>query len=375
MNFHFNPDTQAALISIARLLGAVLASQVFHLLLYSFLRHRAHRHNSIFAEQIITHTQLVTRLLFLLLSISIVMPKLELPDWFYDPLSHTLVIGYILLLAWFAIAVIEVLNAVINEALPQNLAEDFRARRRHTRTRLLRQIAIGLIFFAAGAAILMTFPSIRNLGAGLFASAGLAGLVLGMAARPTLGNLIAGIQVALTEPIRIEDAVVVEGEMGRVIEVNTTYVIVRTWDLRNLIVPLSYFIEKPFQNWTRYSSDLIGVVLLYTDYSVPIDELRAEHQRILESSPLWDRKVSAVQVTDAKEHSVELRFLMGASNPASAFELRCYVREKLIQFLQKNYPEALPRVRSEVSLLTRDTNHTPANAQPRRRVGADISSV
>jgi small-conductance mechanosensitive channel len=174
----------------------------------------------------------------------------------------------------------------------------------------------------------MTFPSIRNVGAGLFASAGLAGLVLGMAARPTLGNLIAGIQIALTEPIRIEDAVVVEGELGRVVEVNTTYVIVRLWDLRHLVVPLSYFIEKPFQNWTRYSSDLIGVVLLYSDYTVPVDKLREEYRQILEGSALWDRKVMAVQVTDAKERSVELRFLMSAGNPTATFDLRCYGRER-----------------------------------------------
>jgi small-conductance mechanosensitive channel len=164
-----------------------------------------------------------------------------------------------------------------------------------------------------------------------------------MAARPTLGNLTAGIQIALAEPIRIEDAVVVEGELGRVVEVNTTCVIVHVWDLRRLVVPLSYFIEKPFQNWTSYSSDFIGVVLLYTDYTVPVDKLREEYRKIPESSPLWDRKVMAVQVTDAKERSVELRFLMSAGNPTTTFDLRCYVRERLIQYLQQHYSSTIHR--------------------------------
>jgi small-conductance mechanosensitive channel len=186
-----------------------------------------------------------------------------------------------------------------------------------------------------------------------------------MAARPTLGNLIAGIQITLTEPIRIEDAVVVEGELGRVVEVNTTYVIVHLWDLRHLVVPLSYFIEKPFQNWTRYSSDLIGVVLLYTDYTVPVDKLREEYRQILESSPLWDRKVMAVQVTDAKERSVELRFLMSAGNPTTTFGLRCYVRERLIQYLQEHYPQALPRIRSEVSLVDANSKGITHSASER----------
>jgi hypothetical protein len=232
------------------------------------------------------------------------------------------------------------------------MQDDVRARRKRTQAQLLRQIVTGFILFSAVAAVMMTFPSVRNIGAELFASAGLAGLALGMAARPALGNLIAGIQIALTEPIRIDDAVVVEGEFGRVAEVNTAYVVVRLWDLRHLIVPLSYFIEKPFQNWTRYSSDLIGAVLLHTDYSVPVDRLREEYEGILGAAPLWDGKVKAVQVTDAKQHTLELRFLMSAANPAATFDLRCQVREKLIGYLQKNYPHALPRVRADVAMTS-----------------------
>jgi small-conductance mechanosensitive channel len=182
----------------------------------------------------------------------------------------------------------------------------------------------------------------------LFASAGLAGLAVGMAARPALGNLIAGMQIAFTEPIRIDDVVIVEGEWGRVEELNTTYVVVRIWDLRRLIVPLTYFIEKPFQNWTHKSSDLIGTVFLYTDYTLHVEELREEYRRILQSTPLWDGKVIAAQVTDFKEHTMEIRFLMSAAHSSAAFDLRCYVREKLIDYLQKNHPGALPRFRADV---------------------------
>jgi small-conductance mechanosensitive channel len=362
MDAHLNSLWQTRLLSFTWLLAAILTSQIAYYFLYTLFRRLSLR-RSVAAQEIINHTQQVSRLLFLLLAVSMVWQRLDIPDWLVEPGEHGLEIGYIIVAAWLAIAVIEVFNALVSHNLPQDLADNVRARRRHTRTHLLRQIAVGLIAFTALAAVLMTFPSIRDIGAGLFASAGLAGLVLGMAARPTLGNLIAGVQIALTEPIRIEDAVVVEGELGRVVEVNTTYVIVRLWDLRHMVVPLSYFIEKPFQNWTRYSSDLIGVVLLYTDYTVPVDKLREEYRRILESSSLWDRKTMAVQVTNATERSLELRFLMSAGNPTATFDLRCYVRERLIRYLQEQYPQALPRLRSEVSMVDANSKSTAAIEQ------------
>lgn len=200
--------------------------------------------------------------------------------------------------------------------------------------------------------MLMTFPSIRHLGESLFASAGLAALVAGLAARSTFSNLIAGVQIAFTQPMRLDDVVIVEGEWGWIEEIRTTYVVVRIWDLRRLIVPLSYFIEKPFQNWTRQTADLLGTVFLYTDYTVPVEEVRQEIHRVLESSKRWDGKVWGMQVTNASERSMELRALMSAPNASVAFELRCFVREKLIQFLQEKYPQSLPKTRAE---LVRDT--------------------
>jgi small-conductance mechanosensitive channel len=195
--------------------------------------------------------------------------------------------------------------------------------------------------------MLMTFPAVRHVGVSLLASAGLAGLIVGMAARSTLSNLIAGVQVALTQPIRIEDAIVLEGEWGWIEEINTTYVVVRLWDLRRLIVPLSYFIEKPFQNWTHTTTNILGTVMIYVDYTAPVQALREELRRILETTELWDKKTWALQVTDATERTIQIRALMSARNGPAAFDLRCYVRERLVQFLSDKCTLALPKQREE----------------------------
>jgi small-conductance mechanosensitive channel len=225
---------------------------------------------------------------------------------------------------------------------------NLRARRIRTQSQVFRRIGIMGVGFVTLATMLMTFPNVRHVGVSLFASAGVAGLVAGLAARPVLTNLIAGVQIALTEPIRIDDVVIVEGEWGRIEEIAMTYVVVRIWDLRRLVVPLSYFIEKPFQNWTRATADLLGTVYIYTDYCVPVDEVRKELRRILETSGMWDGRVCVLQVTNSTDRAVELRALMSAPNSGTAWDLRCYVRERLIQFVREHYPESLPRTRAEV---------------------------
>jgi small-conductance mechanosensitive channel len=197
------------------------------------------------------------------------------------------------------------------------------------------------------AAALMTFDSVRQYGVSLFASAGLAGIVAGFAARPVLSNLIAGIQLALTQPIRIDDALIVEGEFGTVEEITSTYVVMRLWDLRRMVVPLSYFIEKPFQNWTRQTTDLIGVVLLYLDYTAPVQRIREKANEIVADSAKWNRKVFNVQVTDAKESTMEVRILASADNASAAADLRAEIREKMSDFLQREHPRDLPRSRQE----------------------------
>src|SRR5437016_13964131 len=192
----------------------------------------------------------------------------------------------------------------------------------------------------------MLFDPVRQFGTSILASAGIAGVVLGFAAQKTLGNVLAGIQIALTQPLLIDDIVVVEGEFGQIEEITLTYATVRTWDLRRLVLPITYFIEKPFQNWSRVSTELLGTVILYLDYQVPLGELRKELKRLVENNPKWDRRVCGLQVTDAKQSTIEVRALVSGADPGKLGDLRCEIREGLINFLVRNYPESLPRSRN-----------------------------
>ena len=259
--------------------------------------------------------------------------------------------------AWLLTSLINVVDDFIGERYRLDVSDNLSARRIQTQVRVLRRLAVMAIGTIAIAAMLMTFPSIWNIGAGLFASAGVVGLVVGMAARPTLSNLLAGVQIALTEPIRMDDVVIVEGEWGRIEEIGTTYIIVRIWDLRRLVVPLSYFIDHPFQNWTRTSADLLGTVFVYADYSVPVEEVRKELRRILEATELWDGKTWGLQVTDATDRVLQLRALMSAPDSGRAWDLRCHVRERLVSYLQEHHPGSLPKFRGDVrqAQLIRDS--------------------
>jgi small-conductance mechanosensitive channel len=283
-----------------------------------------------------------------LLAAFLVLPVLPLPQRLAAYLQHMLVLGLIATAAWLSLRMLDALVETLGTTYRVDVKDNLRARKIETQVQLLRRIAAVVVTLVAGSLMLMTFPSIRHIGITLFASAGIAGLVAGMAARSTLSNLLAGVQIALTEPIRIDDVVIVEGEWGWIEEIGTTYVVVRIWDLRRLVVPLSYFIEHPFQNWTRVTADLLGTVYVYADYTVPVDEVRAELHRILQASGMWDGKVWGLQVTDANERTVQLRALMSAPDSGSAWDLRCHVREKLIGFLQQRYPRSLPQVRAEL---------------------------
>jgi len=227
-------------------------------------------------------------------------------------------------------------------------ADNLKARQIYTQVHILKRtihVVITVFVLAAG---LMMFDRVRSLGASVLASAGVIGIIVGFAAQRTIANLFAGFQLALTQPIRIDDVVIAENEWGRIEEITLTYVVVRIWDLRRLILPLSYFIEHPFQNWTRAQADILGTVFLYTDYTVPVDTLREELRRIVARSPHWDGKVCGLQVTNASERSLELRALASAADASKAWDLRCEIREKLIYFVQQNYPDSLPRLRAEM---------------------------
>jgi hypothetical protein len=231
---------------------------------------------------------------------------------------------------------------------PLDVPDNRQARGVHTQVTVLKKIAVAVIAVFAVASMLMVFESVRRFGTAMIASAGMAGIVIGFAAQKSLGTLMAGIQIALTQPFRVDDVVIVEGEWGHIEDITLTYVVVRIWDLRRLVVPITYFIEKPFQNWTRTSSDILGTVLLRVDYCVPVDAVRRELTRILEASPLWDRKVNVLQVTDAKERILELRALASASDAGKSWDLCCEVREKLVSFIRENHPGSLPRLRATV---------------------------
>ncbi len=255
-------------------------------------------------------------------------------------IGRALLVGFVLALGWAAAIALDIGVEIYLRRFHTDSEDNLLARKHVTQMRILQRVAKTLLAIITAAAALMTFDSVRQYGVSLFASAGAAGLVLGLAARPVLSNLLAGIQIAMTQPIRVEDQVVVEGEAGSVETITSTYVVVRLWDLRRMVVPLSYFIEKPFQNWTYESGAQIGAVLLRVGRTAPVDELRRKLDEIIRQSPLWDGNVVRLEVTDVTADTLELRALVSARSPTQSWDLRCEVREKLAAFLQRQQAEA-----------------------------------
>ncbi|MFA5334760.1 MAG: mechanosensitive ion channel domain-containing protein [Candidatus Omnitrophota bacterium] len=255
---------------------------------------------------------------------------------------------FIALFGWVAIKIAYIVRDALLNRYDITVQDNVRARGMHTQMRVITNIIVVVIVILTASFILMSFPHVRHIGVSMLASAGIVGVVVGFAAQKTLGNLIAGIQIAIAQPIRLDDVVVIEGEWGWIEEITLTFVVVRIWDLRRLVVPISYFLEKPFQNWTRTSADLLGTVSIYTDYTVPVKEVRNELTRILKNSAKWDNKVDVLQVTNATEKTIELRALMSAADSPAMWDLRCEVRENLLEFLQRRFPECLPRIRIEM---------------------------
>jgi len=265
-------------------------------------------------------------------------------DWFgfFDKTGSILMIVSV---AWLIIVSLRASKRAFLEKYDTSKTDNLRSRKFHTQFNIMESIIIALVIIISIGSILMLFDEVKRLGISLFASAGVAGIIIGFAAQRLIGAVLAGLQIAITQPIRLDDVVIIEGEWGRIEEITLTYVVVHIWDKRRLIVPTTYFFEKPFQNWTRTTAEILGTVFIYTDYKVSFEALRQELTRLLESTPLWDKKVNVLQVTDAKTDGVEVRALMSAKDSSTAWDLRVYVREKLIEFLQKNYPESLPKTR------------------------------
>ncbi len=281
-------------------------------------------------------------------------------------LQHVLLIALLAVITWLVVRCIGAFEGAAIRRYPMDVADNLRARRVVTQVRVLGRTADIIVVIIGASIILMTIPGVRQLGASLLASAGVAGLAIGLAAKPVLSNLIAGLQIALTQPIRLDDVVIIEGEWGRVEEIAGSYVVVRIWDERRLVVPLNWFIENPFQNWTRRSSQLIGTVFLMVDYRMPLAPLREELKRLCEEAPEWDRRVCVLQVTDANEQAMQLRALVSSTDSGRNWDLRCHVREGLICYVQAQHPEALPRWRGELDRRPprSDPMSVPASLEP-----------
>lgn len=284
-----------------------------------------------------------------LLFLAVALNATPLDPVLLGQLRHWIAIGGMLCLTWLLARAVGAVEDRILREHPVDVEDNLAARRVQTQTRVIsRVIQAGVVLIGVSLA-LMTFPQVRQVGAALLASAGIIGLIAGVAAQPVFGNLIAGLQIALAQPIRLDDVVIVEGEWGRIEEITSTYVVVRVWDERRLVVPLQWFISNPFQNWTRQTAQLLGTVFLWLDHRAPIPAIREELQRICEADPRWDRRVCVTQVTETDKHTIEVRLLVSARNSGELFDLRCAVREAMLAFLDAHHPKALPRVRNEVT--------------------------
>jgi small-conductance mechanosensitive channel len=324
----------------------IVLANLVHYILFRILKKKEERETGSGwgIKQYLSHP---ARAIFLLTCVGIALPLFPLPANVNDIIRQGLLMAIVACLGWFATGCVYVFQEFTLRRYDLKAENNIRARRVHTQFQLFRRILITFIVIITIGGLLWTFndPRIWHYGSGLLASAGIASLILATAAKSTASNFLAGLQIAFTEPIRIDDVVVIQGEWGRIEEITSSYVVVRIWDLRRLIVPLTYFIENSFQNWTRESSDILGTSFLYVDYSIPVEELRQELNRVVKSSPLWDGKVCGLQVTNLSERTMELRCLMSSSDSSRNFDLRCIVREQMIAYIREHYPQAFPTTR------------------------------
>lgn len=347
-NFHFH-FKHGWFFAIFLFCAALVLANLVHYILFRIARRKSAQAHIGLGWGLQRHLGRPARTIFLLTCTLIVLPFIpNLPDRVEDIIRQGLIMVMVAALGWFAVGCIYAIQENILRKYDLTAENNLRARRIHTQFQLFRRIAIGFVVIIDIGAILWTFdnPEIWRYGSGLLASAGIASLILATAAKSTASNLFAGLQIAISQPIRLDDVVVVQGEWGRIEEINSAYVVVKIWDLRRLVVPLSYFIENSFQNWTRESSDIMGTAFLYVDYSIPVDILRQQLNTIVDASHLWDNKVCSLQVTNLTDRVMELRCLVSSRNSSENFDLRCLVREQMTAFIQQNYPEAFPLTRS-----------------------------
>lgn len=351
---------------------ALLVGVAGHFVVFRILLHLTKRTRVTFDNAIVNRCYRPLQWIIILLIVRVVSKLPNVKSQVPEEIDHTEVVEHaiallmIALVAWLLVRMTYVLEDYVTSRFDIGVRDNLKARKIHTQFKVLKRITIVTVGILAFGTILMTFDRVRQLGTTILASAGVVGIVVGMAAQRTIATFIAGLQIAITQPIRVDDVVIVENEWGRIEEITLTYVVVRIWDLRRLIVPITYFIESPFQNWTRTSADILGTVFVSTDYNVPVDAVREELHNILKKSEHWDGKVCVLQVTNTSDRTMELRALMSSADASAAWSLRCEVREKLIEFIKTEYPQALPRMRAELHRLEDRSNSQENNPNNKR---------
>jgi small-conductance mechanosensitive channel len=299
-----------------------------------------------------------------MLAFNFLLPLMKMRSDIAQALNKTIEILLVITFANVLIGAVNVFEDYVYHSFNIDKADNLKERKIRTQLQFIRRLAVSIIIVLTICAILLSFNNLRKIGTSLLAGVGVGGIIIGFAAQKSLGNFLAGFQIAFTQPLRIDDVLVVEGEWGRVEEITLSYVVLNIWDQRRLILPINYFVEKPFQNWTRTTADIMGTVFLYLDYTIPLAPLRAELTRLLESNPLWDRRVKVLQVTNASERTIEVRALMSASSSGNAFDLRCDIREGLITFIQQHYPECLPLTRAVLEQPAPGTKPVASTSAP-----------
>lgn len=358
MNISLATHTAWVVTHLAIILGATLAGWV---ILAEILRRIVSALHFELGQRFVRRCRLPLALILPALAGLSSLPTFpSLTSGLADSLQHAFEILLIAGCAWLLRGLVRVGGDTIMARHPVDAVDNYRARSARTQVTVIERIATILALILGIAAALMTFPQVRAIGTSLLASAGLAGIVIGLAARPVLENLLAGLQIALSHPINLDDVVVIDGYWGRIEEITATYVVLAVWDQRRLILPFSRIISSPVENWTRRHSELLGTIYFYADYNVPIDELRDELERICHASSDWDGRLCAIVVTDATERTLQLRALVSTADSSKGWNLRCEVREKLIEYLRIHHPESLPRTR----FIREDDGPTPSRPEP-----------
>lgn len=327
--------------------AAVLLGFIVKLIITALLHYYKNTKDYSLFKTILTHLSVPLNAFVPLLTLNTLLPFLMYEGGYIVYFKKLLEILLIISFANVLISTVRIFEDHFYHIYDLNKADNLKERKVQTQLRFVRKVIIVFIVLITVAVILLSFDNVRKIGAGLLTGVGIGGIIIGFAAQKSLSNLLAGFQIAFTQPIRIDDVLVVEGEWGKVEDITLTYVVLNIWDQRRLILPITYFIEKPFQNWTRTTAQLLGTVFLYVDYTCPVATIREELNRLLSATDLWDKRLGIVQVTDSKEQTMELRILVSAADSSKAFDLRCYIRENLIKFLQENHIDSLPKIRME----------------------------